>query len=97
MKCCRVFRYGFPRQSTTYRSFPLYSVFRDGENATPRWGLGKHAHGPRYVVVNRKKYKKNQAVPSVDYKETQNIYVLIRVYLNFIIGVLRHHCYNISR
>ena len=29
MKCCRVFRDEFSRQSTTYRGFPLYSVFRD--------------------------------------------------------------------
>ena len=60
MKCCRVFRYGFPRQSTTYRGFPLYSVFRDGENATPRWRLNKHAHDPRYVVENREKCKKKK-------------------------------------
>jgi len=24
--------------------FPLYSVFRDGKHAIPRWGLKKHAH-----------------------------------------------------
>ena len=44
MKCCRVFRDGFPRQSTTYRGLPLYSVFRDGKHAIPRWGLKKHAN-----------------------------------------------------
>jgi hypothetical protein len=98
MKCCRVFRDGFPRQSTTYRGFLLYIAFREGEHAIPRWGLKKHAHDPRYAVENRGKCKKKkQVVPSVDYKETQNIYVLLRVYLNFIIGDLRHHCYNISR
>jgi hypothetical protein len=94
MKCCRVFRDGFPRQTTTYRGFSLYTVFSDGEHAMPRWGLKKTR--PRYVVDNREKCRK-QAVPSVDYKETQNIYVLIRIYLNFIIGDLRHHCFNISR
>jgi hypothetical protein len=34
----------FPRQSTTYRGFQLYSVFRDGKHAIPRWGLKKHAY-----------------------------------------------------
>ena len=63
MKCCRVFRNGFPRQSTTYRGFPLYSVFHDGKHAIPRWGLKKTRL--RCVVENRGKCKKH-AVPSVD-------------------------------
>ena len=33
----------------------------------------------------------------IDCKERQYIYILIRVYLNFIIGDLRHHCFSISR
>ena len=49
MKCCRVFRDGFPRQSW----IPQYSVFRDGKHDIPRWGLKKHAH-PN-VVGNVKK------------------------------------------
>jgi hypothetical protein len=58
MKCCRVFRDGFPRQSTIYRGFPLHSVFHDEKHAIPRWGLKKTR--PRYVVENHGKCKKTR-------------------------------------
>jgi hypothetical protein len=72
MKCCRAFRDGFPRQSTTYRGFPLYSVFRDGKHAIPRWGLKKKR--PRYVVEYRGKCKKKHDVPSVAYDHSHDGY-----------------------
>ena len=61
MKCCRVFRDGFPRQSTTYRGFPLYSVLCDGKHAMPRWELKKHAHDMQWKIMEN---VKKHAVPS---------------------------------
>jgi hypothetical protein len=53
MKCCPVFRDGFPRQSTTYHGFPLYSVFRDGKLAIPRWGfVQRNLKSVMHVIYN---------------------------------------------
>ena len=52
MKCCCVFGDGFPWQTTKYRGFPLYSVFRDGKTLYTTLGIEKTR--PRYVVGNVK-------------------------------------------